>query len=282
MDTKAHAARVRQELTEAGVSKYGLIKSEARYLHKIIHPNEHVRAVVFGQHNSSSAMLAATEERLIYLDKKPMVLISDDFDYQAVNGVEFDIHTLFATLSLQTAVGNYVIRYANIKCAEKFKEYVDQKKLELDQPSTLKKQASELKKYATERWLKFLKNNNLGVLSSVGRTGDVRGTTVHYVLKSGQIYILSKAGTKKIHNILIHSQVCLTVFNQEQMKTLQLFGNAEIVPESDETREMIAEMLKPRIYGTELLPPPITKLDASDYVLMKITPYAHDYLDYKN
>lgn len=124
-----HAKRIQRELIRAGVTLYGLIKSESRYLPRIIHEDEHIEAVVYGQHHSSSAMIVATDRRIIYLDKKPMALFMDEVTYDVVSGIEFEVHTLFGSVTLHTAVTNYEIKYANIHCAEKFAAYIEEQRI---------------------------------------------------------------------------------------------------------------------------------------------------------
>ena len=127
---RARAKRVKRELLYAGVTIYGLMKSESRYLPKILHANEHVEAVIYGQHNASSAMLVATDERIIYLDKKPMVELFDEVSYEVISGIEFDIHLLYATVVLHTPVKNYDFKFVNVRCAEKFARHIEKHRLE--------------------------------------------------------------------------------------------------------------------------------------------------------
>lgn len=126
---KAKAKRIRRELIDAGATIYGLFKSESRSLPKILHPTEHVEAVVYGQHRSSSVMLVATDERILYVDKKPMALFLDEVSYEVVSGIEFEIHTFFATLILHTPVKNFDIRFANLRCADKFARHIEFQRL---------------------------------------------------------------------------------------------------------------------------------------------------------
>ncbi len=124
------AKRVKREMLDAGVSIYGLLKAESRYLPKILHDNEHIEAVIYGQHNSSSAMMIATDERIVYLDKKPTVVMFDEVSYEVISGIEFDIHTLFATIVLHTPVRNYEFRFVNMHCAENFARHIEKHRLE--------------------------------------------------------------------------------------------------------------------------------------------------------
>lgn len=284
MVDRAHTKRIREELAGAGVSTYGMSKAESRYLPKVIHPEEHIFAVVYGQHDSSSAMLVATGSRVIYLDKKPLAAMMDEFTFDTVSGVEFDVHTLFSTLTLQTSIGNYTIRYANINCGKKFADYIEKKITEISRQkiaSSVEAVPINMQQKTGSTWLSFLESNQTGVLSSVDRTGNVRGTTVHYILDDGLVFILTKAGTQKVHNILVHSQVCLTVFNEAEMKTLQLFCQATVLNDSEKSKNLIAQMIKPRTYGTEVLPLPITRLNASSYVILQLNPKSEEYIDYK-
>jgi hypothetical protein len=128
--THEHARRIHRELVQAGATVYGLLKSESRYLPHVIHEDEHIHGVVYGQHHSSSAMLVATDRRILYLDKKPMVTLIDEVTYDVVSGIELDIHTIFATVRLHTAVTNYEIRYANIHCADRFTSFIEQQRVD--------------------------------------------------------------------------------------------------------------------------------------------------------
>jgi len=127
------AKRVKRELLDAGITIYGLIKAESRYLPKVLHNREHVEAVVYGQHHSSSVMLVATDERIIFLDKKPMALFLDEVSYEVISGIQFEIHTVFASLTLHTPVKNYDIRMANLRCAENFARHIEAHRLKREE-----------------------------------------------------------------------------------------------------------------------------------------------------
>ena len=122
--------RVKRELLDAGITPYGLVKSETRVLPKLLHPDEHIEAVIYGQHQSNSAMLVATNERIIYIDKKPMALFLDEVSYDVVSGIQFDIHLFFASIVLHTPVKNYNFRFVNLRCGENFARHIEKHRLE--------------------------------------------------------------------------------------------------------------------------------------------------------
>ena len=96
------------------------MKSESRYLPHIIHDDEHIMGVVYGQYSGGSAMLIATDHRVIFLDRKPLFTTMDELTYDVVSGIKLDRSGLFVSVVLHTKIANYTIRYANAKCANKF------------------------------------------------------------------------------------------------------------------------------------------------------------------
>lgn len=130
-----HEKRIQQELKLAGVSKFGMRKFTVKYLPKIIHKNEHVKGVVYGRYNDNSGMplnegaLVATDLRIIFLDHKPGFTRTDEITYEVVSGIT-TITTLFSSVSLHTKLGDFVVRFANSKCAAIFVSYVEERRLE--------------------------------------------------------------------------------------------------------------------------------------------------------
>ena len=283
MKDQAHVRRIRQELRQVGVTIYGLNKSESRYLPHIIHEDEHIGGIVYGQYGSSSAMLIATNKRVIFLDCKLMVTLSDELTYDAISGVEFDVHTLFATVILQTRIGNYTIRFVNIKSADRFCDYIEKRRLDTNNILNHKKTALPVRvinKHVSTGGLKFLLERGVGILSTVDRTGNVHGATVYYTVHNDYIYVLSKSGTRKAQNILAHNQVSLTVSDADTLQTLQLNGLAEVETNRTVKDYIFNEMVKPRSYKGQELLPPVVKLEAGTYVIIRIAPISSNFSDY--
>ena len=143
-----HAERIKRELIAAGVTRYGLRKFAAHYVYRIIHPQEHIMAVVYGRYGSgeglfggmSEGMLIATERRVIFLDYKPGFTDLKEFTYDVVSGIERITTALFSSVKLFTRIGNFSLRYANSHCVELFMEYIELRRLEtkdtVSQPAT--------------------------------------------------------------------------------------------------------------------------------------------------
>lgn len=131
--------RIRREIREAGATVYGAMKSESRYLPKLIHDGEHVEALIYGQHGPNSVMLVATNERIMMLDKKIMLVKFDEVSYEVVSGVGLQVGLLFAKVVLHTPIANYDISFVNLHCADRFAKHIELHRL--------KKEAEESEKH---------------------------------------------------------------------------------------------------------------------------------------
>lgn len=125
-----HRARVAEELKIAGVSRYGLWKMESRYLPKIIHPTEHIGGVAYGLSDNGSAMLIATDRRVIFLDRKPLFVNEEEITYNVVAGVSYSHAGPSATVVLHTRIRDYHIQSLNINAVQRFVHFIELRCLE--------------------------------------------------------------------------------------------------------------------------------------------------------
>lgn len=121
----SHEERIKKELLGSGISPWGLLYSESRYLPTIIHNNEHIEAIVYGRTKSGRSMLVATDKRVIFLDKKPMFIKTDEITYSLVGGVSYSQGTMRSTLTLHTRMGDISMHSMNRTCMMRFKEYIE-------------------------------------------------------------------------------------------------------------------------------------------------------------
>lgn len=128
--TVASKTRIIDELKRQGVSRIGLQRMASRYLPKIIHPFEHIQAVVYGRNHEGSVMLLATDSRIIYLDKKPLFVNFDEVTYDVVAGVSYGHVGLSSTVTLHTRMRDYAMRALNVKCVNRFVNYIEWRCLE--------------------------------------------------------------------------------------------------------------------------------------------------------
>jgi hypothetical protein len=125
-----HKARIKSELKDLGVTSWGMLYAESRYLHLIIHDHERLEAIVYGHYADGTGMLTATDKRVIFLDKKPLFIRTDELTYDVVSGVSYNQMGLIATVTLHTRLGDYTLRTMNLKCAQHFRNFIESHCLE--------------------------------------------------------------------------------------------------------------------------------------------------------
>jgi hypothetical protein len=77
-------------------------KAETRELARILNVGEQIRYCTFGFYQGGSALLVATSNRLLLIDKRPFFLNLEDIRYEMINEVDFAGRLLDATVSLHT------------------------------------------------------------------------------------------------------------------------------------------------------------------------------------
>ncbi|HEX7633175.1 MAG TPA: pyridoxamine 5'-phosphate oxidase family protein [Candidatus Saccharimonadales bacterium] len=124
-----------------------------------------------------------------------------------------------------------------------------------------------------QRFYDFLKENPVGVLSTVTPDCDPHGVVIYYTVdKNFEISFLTRVGTRKHDNIKHHNHVMLTVFEPRTQTTLQLKGIAHVVKDSYEVNGIAGAILAASLKTSDAGLPPITKLEEGPYVGYRITP----------
>lgn len=284
---KAHEKRVIDGLKKVGVTRYGLAKMESQSVPAIILPDEHIGGAVYGRSKEGSIMLIATDKRLIYLDRKPFFKTMDELTYDVVSGVRVERSGLFSSVVLHTKVTDYSLRFVNNKCVKIFAKYIESRRLlagkynqatgrytQEDLPTTTKFDSNN-------DAINFLKGHNLATFSSVDKNGIVHGAIVYYMVDENYfIYILTKSSTTKGRNIFANSQVALTIHETGTQQTLQLQGTGNVETDTPTKKTVFDFVVKQRLYRDKKLLPPIAKIDAGSYMVIKISPTNLKYNDY--
>ncbi len=286
MTPKQMSDRIESELLACGLPKRELQKAESKYLTQIIHEDEHIIGAVGGMYDDSlHAMLVATDKRIFFLDCKPMYTVSDELTYEVVSGVKHSHHGPVTRVTLHSRVSDYSLVLTNKNAADNFVRAVETRRLETNvlNQDDKEKPKSEMnpKLVLDDAVVAFLQSRELGVLSTVDRTGVVAGAAVYYVLASdGCVYLMSRSNTLKLHNAVETHMVALTVYDEKILQTVQLQGHAEIEID-DKKREMIFErLMRPRpVEGTVSLPP-ITKQHSGTPMILRIDPFAAKFTNF--
>lgn len=291
--SQAHRQRIKRELTKAGMTAYGQLKMSSRHLPTVIKKDEHIEGVVYGWRGGGLAMLVATDERVIYIERRPFFTSIDDLSYDVIAGIRIMNAGIFPSANLHSRMGDYVLTYVNPTCANRFAKYIESRieRRPGQTPFTTLPQANEQPEpdmpAVTTVPLRpevrdFLKKYEVGVLSTANRTGQAYGSAVYYVLDDNDhIYILTKSETTKARNMLANDHVAFTVFDPVKIKTAQIKASAEVETDYENNRRILERLASFRSYGGEVMMPPVAQLSAGGFLAFRLTPFDVRYTDYK-
>jgi hypothetical protein len=126
--------KVDNELRSVGVAWYGLLRPEAKFLWTVIHDDETIRAAMHGMYEDGTALLVATDKRVLFIDKKPFFVRSDELSYDFITGISYGKVGPISTITLHTRYENLKIRTFNFKSAKIFIEHIEERCLERESP----------------------------------------------------------------------------------------------------------------------------------------------------
>lgn len=289
-----HVGRVKDQMRQVGVTGYGMLKAESRYLPGLIQPDEQIGGAIYGQVGGlDSAMLVATDQRVIYLDKKFLFSETDVISYSAISGVNRTRVGLFSSVVLHTRLGDYTFRYVNGKAALIFVKYIQSQRLHDSEQDgageASKKSASKAAQSGSpvfhgpldERALRFLTSHDTAVISTIDSGNNPHGAVVYYqVDQDNVVYILTKIQTSKAQNTLRRSPVALTVYDPERLQTLQLRGFGQVESGQKLAVEVYRQIMKTRAARGETSEAPVAKLRAGDFTVIKISIATLNFMDY--
>lgn len=117
------------ESTDEASSQYGLFGSEEAELHGSLRTGEHIRAIIHGYSDLGFTVIAATDERLLFIDKKLLFTEIDETPYDSLTGVSYKKKLFYTDIVLHLRTGDYKIITLNAKRAQHFIRYIEGKYL---------------------------------------------------------------------------------------------------------------------------------------------------------
>lgn len=119
----------------------------------------------------------------------------------------------------------------------------------------------------------FLRENQVGILSTVDPNHNPHATVIYYGVEPDlSITFMTKSGTKKSDNIAHNNHVMLLVFEPNTQTTVQISGKAHKVKDITQTNKIFSDTLQAAWDTSEDGVPPITRLAAGEYVAYNIEP----------
>ncbi len=287
-NSKQRTNRLKRELEQAGMNRYGFLKGETKLLYEIIKEDEHIGGVVYGRSSSGSAMIVATDKRVLYLDRKPLFKKVDELTYDVVSGVSHNLQGQYAGIVLHTRLGDYKLRFVNKTIASRFVKFIEKQQItpekapDIRMPEFTREIISDPVQLS-QRARIFLMSHEVAVLSTIDEVGRPHGSTVYFAVdKNNYIYIVTKTETQKARNIMFNHDVALTMYDSNSLQTLQINGNAIVEQDPHITKQVYETILRPRFEGQHAEMPPIMYLPAGQYEVIAVTPTHFKFSDYKN
>lgn len=282
--TKEHSDRIMKELSEAGMTTYGFMKYETSHLPEVIHKSETIHGVIYGRLESilHSAMLVASDKRILFLDCGAFYKTVDEIPYDAIIGVKLTLVSPFASVVLRTRVRNFSIRFVNINCANIFTKYIESHLesniyVSSNKNNLTSTTGTSIQKKVTKENEPINKNivmdTSTAVLSTVDLSGNPHSSVIHYITdKDENFYFLTKSNTNKVKYIMKNSNVALNIHRDGSLKSLLVKGSAEVVTDSG-TADLVYSLISPQkkyIEGKKL--PPVTKMKGGNYIVYRLKP----------
>jgi len=116
----------------------------------------------------------------------------------------------------------------------------------------------------------YIGTHPAAVLSTINDDGTPYGSVVYVGLAGHrQVFFVTKNQTRKYANVSKRPQVSLTFFNDKDSSTLQASGKAFVADDPKMIDHALDAMKKIHAMQAEWLPP-ISKLNAGNYVLIGI------------
>ena len=129
-----HMSIIEARLSQLGIRLSRWYKPEVRELQHILMPNEQIVTLSCGRYFGGYALLVATDQRLLLIDKKTFFMTVEDIRYDMVSEIDFSSRLLDSTLLLFTV--NKQHRFTSMKYKKQLRDltnYVQQRVMELRQ-----------------------------------------------------------------------------------------------------------------------------------------------------
>ena len=121
--------------------------------------------------------------------------------------------------------------------------------------------------------LSFLQTHPLGILATADRDGVPHAATMYFIVEPDfSVRFITKQQTTKHTNLRANPQAALAVFEAASQKTVQLAGPVEQIADLGELQEVFGQVLQISKTTSDGHRPPISKLDAGNYVAYRLRP----------
>lgn len=119
----------------------------------------------------------------------------------------------------------------------------------------------------------FLRHHHSGVLATSSSAGNPHAAVIYYVLDDDlSILFGTKSETQKYKNMEENKRVALAVYDESMQSIIQVMGGVEFVDDKRLREKVLSHMGKVSMEVSAENIPPAAKLEAGDYMIVRIIP----------
>lgn len=127
VDTATSMDRTKKELSDAGLSYFQLERRESRHIASYLNADEHIHGAIRGHvKDVGSALMVATDSRVLYLHEVPFFSNFEEFTYDIASGISLNnMSHILSSVRIFTKFKTYELDYVNTRSAELFVKYIE-------------------------------------------------------------------------------------------------------------------------------------------------------------
>src|SRR6185503_19518598 len=132
-----HISLIQHRLSQLGVRVSRWYQAELRELQHVLFEHENIVAIVPGRYFAGYALLVATDQRLLLIDKRTFFLTVEDIRYDMIAETDYSSKLMDATFQIYTL--NKQHRFTTFKYKKQLRDmtsYVQQRVMDLRQGTT--------------------------------------------------------------------------------------------------------------------------------------------------
>ena len=133
-----------------------------------------------------------------------------------------------------------------------------------------------------EQALDFLQKHKSGVLATVSADTSPHASVIYYSAHPDfSLTFLTKNRTRKSNNLASNNQAMFVVYDEASQTMVQITGLVSEIKSEEETHGIFMNSLRSSLHASNSSVPPISKLDAGEYVAYRINPTEVTWSAYK-
>ncbi len=117
-----HLSVIEARISQLGVKLSRWFKAELHELQHILMEHEKIVSVVPGRYFAGYALLVATDQRLLLIDKRALFLTVEDIRYDMISQIDFNVRLFDATIQIFTI--NKQHRFTSMKYRQPLRELI--------------------------------------------------------------------------------------------------------------------------------------------------------------